>query len=264
MTTSEKLSMPGVRWAVARFSCSTLALVALVAVYLSISCIFFLSVPVFQAEFETVREEAWRARTTCDGAAKMVVLDCSLSPFNLTDSSFLTDAIGRTLKITAATFSAARFLIENATDCSNEHGWCRSALVTLMDLLLHHQTPILFLSWLSTTLMIVSRLLQRWPISHAKMLAQQLKDAENASAFDRMPRKQKQEFFDSLTSTAAADPFPFMFQQPGSLYGQPMIPQNPADMIAQNRWPVQDEQKLLQEHQTEGLRQRNASAWAGM
>ena len=210
----EKLSMPEVRWAIGKFAVAAISLVLIGLVYASVSTWIMIAVPIFYAEREAIEEEQLKFKAGClDSPTRMVVFDCHQSSFSVPPEAFLNETITRTLIHLTEVHPSTRTLLVDLMGCQleeqEENNWCRETMYIAINTMRQHRILLLWLSWLSSTLMLCSCLCAHGPGKYYKQLRHQL-DQPSAEGiqFLGMSSTQKKDYITALASPENIEPLP--------------------------------------------------------
>jgi hypothetical protein len=217
-TLREKLAMPQVRYAIAKFSISSIFLGLLLSLYFALSICIIMAIPVFHSEHKALVEEQWKAHTGClpAPATGMVILKCADADFSINQDTILHETVVRTMSQLTSSYASMQFLLYDFLGCQLEDGRCRALVVGTMSELMHNPVTVFSLSWLSGTLTLLACVLTYGPAPHYfRSMRKQLeqRNAEGVKFATMSPRDQSAYMHalaspeDNYCATAQTQPF---------------------------------------------------------
>ncbi len=231
----EKLAMPEVRSAIAKFSVAAVGLSLFFVLYFSLSACIMLAIPIFHTQQHLLLhehlqeqyilhqqqqlgqiEELLKQATGCSPAPAqgMVILKCTETDFSVATHAATTvfsvdlhtspnESISRTLAQLTEQHPHTRWLLFHILDCQDDEGWCRSSIAATLNHVTGNPLLVCGGSWLSGTLTLLALLLTYGPAPrYYHVMRSHLKQhSAEGVLFGTMSTRQQEAFMRDLAST---------------------------------------------------------------
>lgn len=163
-TLKEKITMPEVRWAIAKFFVASLVVGGIGLAYWHLSTWVWFAMPRFHLHY-------WRDKTGCsENSHKMVVFDCHFAFLpHVDDSRHLKEAT----QLTLADFGDD-WIMHRWFDCKDTHSVCFAWIYHIIQDYVWSQPLFALLSWASWTFLIFHFLITRFPALYWTKVSRQL------------------------------------------------------------------------------------------